>query len=259
VSFDAATLDAYLDRLGWGGERPPAPTLDNLRALHLAHLRVVPFENLSIHLGEPIVLDEAALVSKVVDRRRGGFCYELNGAFAALLERLGYQVTRFEAGVPRDDGRPGPAFDHMTLRVDIDGRPWLADVGFGASFMLPLRLDARDDQPDPGGVFRLTPAGEGEMLLTKNGKPEYTFRLAPHVLADYEEMCSYHQTSPESHFTHNSICSLPVDGGRVSVSGRLLIVTRDGERTETELVGDDEVLDAYRRHFGIELDRVPAR
>jgi N-hydroxyarylamine O-acetyltransferase len=147
----------------------------------------------------------------------------------------------------------------MTLRVDLDGRPWLADVGFGASFFLPLRLDVTDDQPDPGGVFRLAPAGDDEMLLTKDGKAEYTFRLTPHALADYEETCRYHQTSPESPFTRSSVCSLPVDRGRVSVSGRLLIITREGERTEQDLEGDDEVRAAYRTYFGIDLETLPAR
>ncbi len=254
-------VDAYLARLGWETPTRPEPSFDSLRRLHLAHLQAVPFEDLSIHVGEPIVLDVGALVDKVVRRRRGGFCYELNGAFAGLLEALSFEVTMLEAGVVFDGGKEGPPFDHMTLRVDIDGASWLADVGFGACFFVPLPLDDRTDHDDPGGVFRISAHGDGELELSKNGVPEYRFRPGPHVLADYEAMCRFHQTSPESHFTHNSLCSLPLDGGhgRVSMRYRTLIITRDGERTEQELTTADEVRHAYLKWFGIELDALPPR
>ena len=121
-----------------------------------AHLRRVPFENLGIHLGEPIVLDEEAIVTKLVDRRRGGFCYEMNGGFAALLDALGFDVTHLEGRVYAD-GEPGIRFDHLCLQVDLDEGPYLADVGFGASFALPLRLDTEVEQEDPNGTFRIVP------------------------------------------------------------------------------------------------------
>jgi len=111
-----------------------------LNALHLAHLYAVPFENLDIHLRRQLSLDQAALFDKVVTRRRGGFCYELNGLFCALLRELGFRVTMLSAEVARQSGGFSPAFDHLALLVDLD-EPWLADVGFGNGFRLPLRLN----------------------------------------------------------------------------------------------------------------------
>src|SRR3954467_5303184 len=142
-------VDRYLARIGLTG---PAPLAD----LHRAHLFTVPFENLSIHLGEAIVLTDTALVAKVVDRHRGGFCYELNGAFATLLSALGFEVDMLAARVFGGD-RLGVPYDHMALRVG----PWLADIGFGGHTHHPLRLDERGDQVDPGGVFRIAETPDG--------------------------------------------------------------------------------------------------
>jgi hypothetical protein len=134
------SADAYLERIGYSGVTDP--NSDTLRALHRAHLFTVPFENLDIGLKRTIPCDAEAAVRKIVEQRRGGFCYELNGAFAWLLRALGFHVTLLSARVGRADGSLGPEYDHLTLRVDLD-QPWLADVGFGDSFLDPLRL-----QPD---------------------------------------------------------------------------------------------------------------
>ncbi len=146
-------IAAYLNRVGYTG--PAEPTPDVLRELHRCHMLTVPFENLDIGLGRKIVCDEAAFVRKIVDRRRGGFCYELNGAFAGLLRGLGFKVTLLSACVPRGDGTDGPEFDHLTLRVDLD-EPWLADVGFGDSFTEPLRLIVGAEEVQGERRFRIT-------------------------------------------------------------------------------------------------------
>jgi N-hydroxyarylamine O-acetyltransferase len=245
-------IRAYLERLGF--EALPPPTIEGLRGLHAAHLERVPFENLSIHLGEEIVLEPEALVAKIVDRRRGGFCYELNGAFATLLRALGFDVTLLAARVHDDEGL-GPPFDHMCLRVDLE-QPWLADVGFGDNFRLPLRLDSRDEQVDGAGTFRIVATGEAELDLLRDGAPLYRFDLTPRRLPDFAATCRYHQTSPRSHFTRSTVCSLATPEGRVTVRGRTLIVTSDGRRDERTLT-DRELLEAYRRRFGIELERLP--
>jgi N-hydroxyarylamine O-acetyltransferase len=243
---------AYLERLGFGS--PPPPTIEGLRRLHAAHLERIPFENLSIHLGEPIALEPEALVAKIVDRRRGGFCYELNGAFATLLRSLGFDVTLLAARV-HDGDALGPPFDHMCLRVDLE-EPWLADVGFGDNFRSPLRLDRRDDQADDSGTFSIVAADQAELDLLRDAKPQYRFDLQPRDLPDYEATCRYHQTSPESHFTHNTVCSLATPTGRVTIRGRTMIVTSDGSREEHTLT-DHELFDAYAQHFGIDLPRLP--
>ena len=130
-------IDAYLNRIGYHGPRDP--TARTLRELHMAHMLTVPFENLSIHLGQPIIIDEDALFHKIVERRRGGFCYELNGLFAALLRALGFDVTLLSAGVARQSGGFGPEFDHMALLVLApgDGGWGMGDGGQGTTTPLP--------------------------------------------------------------------------------------------------------------------------
>ncbi|MGA4843601.1 arylamine N-acetyltransferase family protein [Streptomyces sp. G45] len=253
--MDSAQTDAYLRRIG--AERPAAATSGALRALHLAHLRAVPFENLSIHLGEEVDLTEKDLVAKVVDGRRGGFCYELNGAFAALLTALGFDVALLQARVHQGP-RVGIPYDHLALRVrTADGGDWLADVGFGTHSHLPLDFAARGDQADPGGTFRLTEAPGGDLDVSRDGEPQYLLDLRPRALEDFAAGAWYHRTSPKSHFTQSLVCSLLTEDGRVTLSGTRLTVTTGDQKDVTELATDAEVLAAYERHFGIRLTAVP--
>ena len=245
----------YLKRIG--AERPTAPTPEALRDLHARHQLAVPFENLSIHLGEPIVLDEDSLFDKIVLRQRGGFCYELNGAFGRLLTALGFAVSYLAAGVFGEDGLLSPLFDHMVLAVEAGG-PWLADVGFGDHSLHPLRMDDPDPQLDPHGTFQVSRTPEGDLDILRDGKPQYRVETRPRRLEDFGPACWWQQTSPLSHFTRSTICSRLTPGGRVSISGRMLIQTiRGGTRTEQRLDTDDALLAAYRDNFGIELSRLP--
>jgi N-hydroxyarylamine O-acetyltransferase len=251
--MDEAQVDAYLERIGV--ERPGTADLGVLRELQRAHLRTVPFENLSIHLDERIVLDEKALFEKVVMRRRGGFCYELNGLFAALLRALGFRVSLLGARVFTGEVA-GVPLAHATVRVDLE-EPWLADVGFGRFTEEPLRLDFRGDQVDPEGVFRVSETGYGELDVTREGVGECRIEPRPYELSDFAPTCWWTQTSPDSHFVTSLTCSMVVEGGRTTLSGDRLILTRGGEREERLLEGDAAILAAYREHFGIVLDRVP--
>jgi N-hydroxyarylamine O-acetyltransferase len=257
-ALDEETAAAYLRRIG---VTPPV-TADAaaVSLLHQAHQRAVPFENLSIHLAEPISLEPGDLVSKIVRRQRGGFCYELNGLFALLLETLGAGVTRVAARVYGDSGL-GPPFDHLALIVrPADGTgPWLADVGFGSHSDYPLLLDDRGEQDDPAGRFRLADAPDGDVDVLKDGRPQYRFERRERVLADFVPTCWWQQTSPQSHFTAGTICSRLTPEGRVSISDRTLIQTSGSLRTEQHLADDNALLAAYREHFGITLSRVPGR
>ena len=246
-------IQAYLDRIGYRG--PLTPTAETLRALQVAHLQTIPFENLSIHAHQPIVLDDESLFEKVVVRRRGGFCYELNGLFTALLRALGFQVTMLSAEVASADGTFSPPFDHMALRVDLEER-WLADVGFGDSFRDPLRLDERGEQPELPRTFRIDEDSPYLLLLRRDGpeepwQPQFRFTLQPHEYPDYAGMCHFHQTSPDSHFTRQTVCSLATPDGRVTLSGRKLITTRGGERQERLLGSDEERASVLRELFGV--------
>ncbi|MBC9716246.1 arylamine N-acetyltransferase [Streptomyces sp. TRM66268-LWL] len=254
--LSAARVDAYLHRIG--ARRPHRADGTALRTLQERHLRSVPFENLSIHLDEEIRLDSDALVAKIVDARRGGFCYELNGAFAALLGGLGYEVALLQARVYDAEGRPGIPYDHLALRVrDVDGAEWLADVGFGSHSLYPQAFGERGEQKDPEGSFRLAEAAHGDLDLFRDGKPQFVLDPRPRALRDFTAGAWYHRTSPDSHFTRSLVCSLRTDRGRITLSGRTLTVTEDGERRTSELGSDAEVLAAYRDHFGMPLDRLP--
>ncbi|QIY95844.1 arylamine N-acetyltransferase [Streptomyces sp. S1D4-11] len=270
--MNSAQADAYLRRIG--AHHPAWPTSGVLRDLHLRHLKAVPFENLSIHLGEEIVLEEKRLLDKVVGRRRGGFCYELNGAFGALLGALGFDVTLLAGRVYGEEGRLGIPYDHLALRVrTVDGGDWLADVGFGAHSHYPLAFGARTEQVDPGGTFRVLEAGpdaagvrgvggrrEAEDLdVIRDGGPQYRLEVRPRVLGDFVAGVWWNSTSPKSHFTRSLVCSrVTEDGGRITLSGRKLTATApDGTKEVSELATEEEVLALYRERFGIELDRVP--
>jgi N-hydroxyarylamine O-acetyltransferase len=252
---DDEFVAAYLGRLGV--EPTSGPTLERLRELHSAHVQRIPFENLSIHLGEPLSLDPDRLAEKVLARSRGGFCYELNGAFARLLDLLDFRVTLMAARV-WDGEAFGPPLDHLVLRVETaaDGT-WLADVGFGDHSVYPIGWEADSDQREPGGTFRLEPHQNGDFDLYRNGSVQYRIESHPRTLDDFLGMCWYHQTSPDSHFTRTVVCTRRTSGGRVTLSGRRLISTSESGRTEEVLEGDGAVLDAYRIHFGIDLERVP--
>lgn len=245
-------VKAYLERINYQGSLNP--TAETLRNLQVAHLLAVPFENLSIHAGQLIILDDEALFRKIVENRRGGFCYEANGLFAALLRALGFDVRMLSAGVANAEGGFGPDFDHMTLMVTLEQR-WLADVGFGDSFLEPLLLDERGEQVQGRRAFRIVPDGAPLVLMQREDdewEAQYRFTLQNYGYADYAEMCRYHQTSPQSHFTRARICSRATTEGRVTLSEMRFITTSEqGERKEQTLTSQEEYASILREQFGI--------
>lgn len=249
-------IEAYLERIAYKGSREPLA--GSLRDLQLAHLLAVPFENLSIHNHEPIVLEDEALFNKIVQRRRGGFCYELNGLFAALLGQLGFPVARLSAAVGRADGGFGPDFDHMTLLVSLEDR-WLVDVGFGDSFREPLLLDRREVQVQGARAYRIEEAGDylllHECVAGGDWSTQFRFTLQPYEYPDYLQMCHYHQTSPESHFTQKRLCSKATPDGRVTLSNLRLIESKGAARSERELQDEAEYQRVLERDFGIYISR----
>ena len=253
--MDHSAVEQYLSRIGV--PRPVACDADALRGLHAAHLYTVPFENLSIHLGEPITLDEEQLLRKLVERRRGGFCYELNGAFSDLLRSLGFEVVLLAARVFNREGILGPPFDHLVLRVSTP-EPWFVDVGFGEHSLEPLRLAPDVKQTDPRGVFEIVETSGSDLDVLKDNEPQYRVEMHPRDLSDFNAMCWYQQHSPESHFTQSLVCSIATPTGRVTLTERTLITTIGSDRTETVLRDDTEILETYRTQFGVHLDQVPS-
>jgi N-hydroxyarylamine O-acetyltransferase len=250
-------VEKYLERICYDG--PLDRSIGTLRGLHRSHILTVPFEDLDIHLGRRIVLDQDALFDKIVERRRGGFCYELNGLFAGLLREIGFEVEMLSAGVAGPNGF-GPDFDHMALRVVLD-EDWLADVGFGDSFIEPIRLEESAVTEDATGLYRVNADGPNRLMSRRDHdepaegiwNPQYRFSLEARELMDYQEMCVYQETSPESHFTQRRLCSLATETGRITLTDLKLIVTSNGVREERMLSGEDEFRSVLAKSFRIAL------
>jgi N-hydroxyarylamine O-acetyltransferase len=246
---ETVQVDSYLDRLHYGG--PTAVTLETLVRLHRAHMFAVPFENLDIHLGVPIALSVPALFEKIVTRRRGGYCYELNGLFAWLLAELGFKVT-LHSGRVFSAGCLSAEFDHLVLNVMLPER-WVADVGFGESSLVPLAVPSECVEAD--GYFVVEDEGVWTMRRMVEGEhePQYVFSMIPRSLREFEDRNRFQQTSPGSHFTKNAVCSIPTPSGRITVAGRRLIVTTGVRYVERELEDGGQLRAVLEEDFGIAL------
>ena len=215
----------------------------------------MPFENLDIVAGIPVSMELDAIYDKVVRRRRGGFCYELNGLFAQLLEALGYSVTLLSAQVLHSDGRESHEYDHLTLRVDLD-EPWLVDVGYGDAFRDPMPLRRDSEFVDAlGRTYALRVDDEAWELSDE--EPQYRFTLTPRAFAEFEPMCRWQQTE-SPWFTGHRMCTIATPDGRVTLLDDRLIVHAGGERTERE-VDESEVPVLLSSLFGVELGRASGR
>ncbi len=243
-------MTGYLKRLG--ADQSPAPDLDALCDLMRRHMQTVPFENLDIVAGMPRELCTDAVVRKVLEGR-GGFCYELNEAFRALLEHLGFQTRRIEARVwQARANRFGAPFDHLALVVSLPAGDYLVDVGYGDSNRAPLRLpDGR--AADLSGEYRLRSPRSGILELASATAPLYEMTLREQPLDAFAEMCRFHQTSSESVFAKGLICTLATDTGRITLSGRRLTIVDRGLRTESFPVNVDAALLDYFKIGGTQL------
>lgn len=246
---EAPALDVgrYLDRIGFTGD--VSIDLATLAALQRAHLSTVPFENLDVFHGVGVRTDLAWSVDKVVNRRRGGWCFEANGAFSALLQALGFPVARLGAAVLL--GGPNETIDHLTLEVTLD-EPYLVDVGFGDGFVTPLRLNTASPQDGGNGTYELIDSAQGRTLTRwKDGVPEaqYRFRRVNRAMADFEPASQYLQGNRELHWSTKPFATRLLDGGpeRVTLLTDRLEVTRSGEVTETPVSSEDwdDVLDEW--------------
>ena len=253
-------IPTYLNRLHY--TKPVKPDAETLRELQIAHMMNIPFENLDIELKRNIQLSEEALWEKIIVRKRGGFCYELNGLFAGLLKQIGFEVTYLNARVSNQAGELGIDFDHLALLVQIPNQPmrWLVDVGFGDSFNEPLRFEDPDEQIQGLRAYRLEQTFDPDGYITwqKNydgsWERHYFFDLEPHSFpTDYESACLYHQTSPKSSFTRGRIISRTTPDGRVSLEDGWLIVTTNGMREKRPVVDKIEFQNLLKKYFEVVL------
>jgi N-hydroxyarylamine O-acetyltransferase len=253
--LDDVSVDAYLRRIG--APRPVRPTLAALRQVHERHVLSVPFENIDFTLHKPIGLGVHAL-PKIVERRRGGGCYELNGCLSEVLRALGYDVTVL-GGRVADDGVLGPLLGHLVLRVVAEDspQPWLVDVGYGRSFRYPLRMDSRVPQADPQGNYHIQQAPGGDLDVLRNGVHQYRVEMHPRTVEDFLPTLWWFQNAPESPFLTGLFCSLHTVTGKVTISGDTLVRLENGERTKSVLQNDEQRREAYRAWFGFELGELP--
>ncbi|MET7754980.1 arylamine N-acetyltransferase [Streptomyces sp. NPDC005389] len=259
-SGEELDLDAYLARIGYETDRDGelAPDLRTLTALHRAHVRAVPFENLDVALGRPVPLDLKSLQAKLVERRRGGYCYEQNSLFAAVLERIGFTVNGRGAR-NRSRGAALPPVTHALLVVAIEGEQWLADVGFGWQGPLepvPLRDGARVEQS--GWTFGLVEEDEGIHVL-RSLRPQgwadlYAFSPQTLYPGDFAVMNHYSSSHPQSRFLGQVVAQRPgEDERRALVRDTLSTVRTDGV-VEERAVPVSELIATLESRFGIELD-----
>ncbi|XP_072285211.1 arylamine N-acetyltransferase, pineal gland isozyme NAT-10-like [Pyxicephalus adspersus] len=252
-------LKAYFKRINLTDSGPPS--LSALRNLHRHHVLSVPAENLSIHSGEKIILEPSWIYEKIVVRKRGGICYESNGLFLWVLDKLGYQPKVLSARVRNKvSGAYGPNFDHLIMTVELEGRKWLCDVGFGEGIIDPIPLEDGWEEEQDNGIFRLRMEKELWFLERKDGdlwRSLFIFTLEEHKFEDFKQMCEYHQTSPSSIFTCKSLCSLQLLRGRLTYMGHRLITTEftkgGGCVKSTRDLTDDEIPDLLRDKFQIVL------
>jgi len=240
-------LDNYLARIGFRGRIEPS--LMTLAALHAAHVDAIPFEGFDPLLRRPVNLDIGSLQQKLVDSRRGGYCFEQNLLFKAVLEAIGFKVTGLSGRVrwmSPPDSPLGPR-EHITLKIDLPDGAHLADVGFGVCVMdKPLRLNTDVEQRTAMGTYRLNES-EGLFTLTAkqpNGwRTMYVFDLAPQLHSDYELGNWYTSTSPLVPFTSMLVMERVVSDKRYKlVNRRLRVEARDGEVISERLLDSAEEL-----------------
>lgn len=250
----------YLDRIGLPTDLERlTPSAETLLTLQQAHLRSVPFENLDIVSGHPVTTDVAQSLAKVVDERRGGWCFEVNGAFAALLEALGFDVLRLGAAVLLDG--PSTLIDHLCLEVQLD-EPWLVDVGFGDSFTRPLRLNQRGPQDGGKAPFEFMASDQGTTLTEHvDGIPaaRYRFKRVAHPLGDFDAVSTLLQRDPDRHWSQKPFATRMLDDetSRVTLLSDRLKIRRDGVET-TQAVPAADWSDELDRWFGMRMTGLSA-
>jgi len=245
-------LDAYLERIG--ARAPLAPSAEALADLQRAHVGAIAFENLDILLGRPIVLDLESLQAKLVTARRGGYCFEQNTLFRAVLEAMGFEVTALAARV-RAGATGIRARTHMLLRVDLPEGPFVADVGFGADGpvrSLPLQERREHWIGAVGHRFRR----EDEVWVlegnTEGGWIDlYAFTLEPQYTIDFEMANHFTSTYPRSAFVSTLVAQRSWPERRVVLRNCDLTV-REGRVMSTTTVRDPEhLLEVLERHFDL--------
>lgn len=249
-------LKKYLFRIGVENASAQ-PTEGTLFRLQQQHLLNVPFENLDVHLGNSISLNIPSLYHKIVEKGRGGFCYELNGLFHQLLKSLGYEAKLISCRVHIDDNKYSPEFDHMAIIVELGDRQYLVDVGFGSFSFSPLPIQFNVKISDAFGTFAFNNHPSKKFIKVsqlKHGKmiPAYIFKTESRTLSQFFDMCDFHQNSPNSHVRKKKMISKALRNGRITLTESHLIISKEGNKSKREI--NPKHFDSYlKEHFQINL------
>jgi N-hydroxyarylamine O-acetyltransferase len=255
-------LQSYLDRIGCRGR--PEPTLDCLRAIHRAQALTVPYENLDVQLGVPITTDIASIFDKVVTRRRGGWCYELNGLLGWALKEMGFEVARVAGGVMRSVRGDTAIGNHLVLLVEADGATWLCDLGLGDGLRDPIPA-AAGLYRQSSLVFELAELPDGHWRFTNHAHaypPDFDFRAEAADEAHLSARCLVLQTAPESGFVQNLIVQQMEADAVTCLTGRVLrrkSATGETKRLLNSAAELSEVLHATFGLSGVDTDRLWAK
>lgn len=249
---------AYLNRIGYFKKEIPLNEF-SLNELHQKHVLNIPFEDIDIHTKEAILLNFQSIFDKVINRNRGGFCYELNYLFYKLLVEIGFKVKMVSTKIYDKNGILGPEFDHISLIVSLK-EDWLLDVGFGDLFMSPIKIKHQHITKDWFKFYKIDTLEKGKFLLleSKDGKAfikKYEFTTEERKIEDFKHQSQLKQNSEDSYFVKNLICTLPNPKGRITIFNNKLIETIDGTKKETEIKGALELTSILRDKFNIQIEK----
>ena len=246
-------IGAYLDRIGVGGPIPL--TLDGLAALHRAHLLAIPYENLDVQLGRSVTIEIAPIYGTIVKRRRGGWCYEMNGLLGWALSELGFRVTRMASGVMREAFGDFSVGNHLVLQVELTEGLYLADVGFGDGPIGPMKL-VPGAFSDGRFQFALSHPEEGWWRFHNHphgGAKSFDFRLAPADEVLLTEKCAFLQTAEVSPFVQNLVCQRQTPSGLIILRGRSLRKITPAGAEDRLLESADELISVLQSEFDLDV------
>ncbi len=248
-------LGAYLDRVNFNGA--PNADLDTLKALMQAHVCAVPFENLDVQLGRPLTTSIEEAYRKIVERRRGGWCYEMNGVFGWALGEAGFGVTRIAGTVREDMSDLSKLNNHLVLAVTCPGddTTWLVDVGFGGSHFGPLKLEPLTVEHEPYELA-LEQLPEGRWRFTEShleSRMYYDFAAIPADESALAEKCTDLQTNPESSFVLSLVAQRRTPTTHRILRGRLITEKSRGRVEQRRLESADELVQLLSERFGLDI------
>jgi N-hydroxyarylamine O-acetyltransferase len=258
-------ISGYLKRINYSGI--VYRDMATLCELQRDHVFAIPFETLDIQNQVPIILQINCLYQKVIHDHRGGYCYELNALFHHLLTLSGFDAFMVAGRLHHGNNRYGREFEHMALVVELHGRLWLVDAGYGDFSLVPLAITPGQIQSDGRNYYQIIDPvmmdGKAYLGVAKwsnskqDFKIEYLFTLTPCVLEEFAGMNEYHQISPESHFRRSLICTLPTREGRISLINNKLVRTENGKRQVRIIHGEDERGEVLEKYFHMDMVYLP--